>query len=284
VCDGGQAIVVTGPVVLRTRSISSAPPSPSRDQSLVVLCAVQPVAGRVRSHSRKGAWSTNNVVATHDMTTHATPLVQRSLPPPHARRPILANRNTPSSSNRYYYDAPSSGSSDTWIIFLQGGGGCTFYSAEPQFEPSLSDCHARSLTPFGSSNAWPTTFDMMSNVWPSTSATSPGILDADSTVNPDFHDAHHVFVRRPASPCCVLCRMFVLLPPREYVLRSSDGARDACFDTFACYHDAGAVELNEHPSGMQLPAQSTSSSTAATGAFEHPPPRLECVPIVSQTL
>jgi len=78
------------------------------------------------------------------------------------------------SAASYYYGAPSSGHSSVWVVWMEGGGGCT----------DEKKCKARAKTQKGSSKDWKATITGGS-----------AILDPSEATNPDFHDAHHVYVK-----------------------------------------------------------------------------------------
>ena len=68
---------------------------------------------------------------------------------------------------------PGTGSGvNKWKVHLMGGGWCL----------STEDCYNRSLTLFGSTNNWPSSYGF------------DGFLSDNPIVNPDFHDWNMVFV------------------------------------------------------------------------------------------
>ena len=78
----------------------------------------------------------------------------------------------------YYYQAPPN-TQHTWVIHMDGGGGCSTKKACEKW--------AKKGNGAGSSTNWPATRDPLINK-------ALGILSDDPDVNPDFHGAHHVQV------------------------------------------------------------------------------------------
>jgi len=78
----------------------------------------------------------------------------------------------------YYYQAPAN-TRHTWVIHMDGGGGCT----------TKADCDkwVKKGSGAGSSSSWPSTRDPKHNK-------ALGILSDDASYNPDFWSAHHVQV------------------------------------------------------------------------------------------
>eukprot|EP01084_Bolivina_argentea_P105192 188309_1 len=70
-----------------------------------------------------------------------------------------------------YYSPPPSGSSDLWIIFIQGGGGCS----------DQKSCEQRTKSSKGSSNYFHPTMQGKHE------------LSNDPSINPDFYTGHKIF-------------------------------------------------------------------------------------------